>query len=799
MTYNATVVGTVLASIAVYAAAAGLALWAAGRWVLRMRRRVALALAVLPLLFIGRALATGRVFAPLDIVFSGDPFAPLRSEYGIPARARTPLLSDVVSSMIPWHQAVRESVADGRLPLWNRFVLAGEPLLAVQQHAALHPGSWFALLLPAPQAWTFLMALRLLIALLAAYLFLRDAGCDEAPALLGAAGWGFSDMLVFSLGYPVTTSLGPFPLLLLGLGRLVRDADRRSVALTTAALVLIITGGHPESLLFCVAGGGVYFLFALGAGGRGRRLRPLLLSFVAGVVALGLTAVQLGPLAEALPQTWEHVFRHGWYAHIDKSASLADSARRGLTVLLPFAYGESGAMRTWRDFGTPGLYAGSLLFPLALVGLGERGWRRGALLVVGLLGAALWARLAIVMDAVAALPLFDIAILEYLSFLGIFALAAFAAFGAQRLSRGEGAPVFWIGCALSAAAIVGIFAFRRDGLVNLGMQPEFARARLFWELAPLMLGALVAALGLAGRRPGRLRLVAAALLGLLLCARVAEAGSVYPTYSVSAFYPPLPALDAVPRDAPFRFAALGFFFVPNAAVMYGIEDVRGYESMSLRSFRQTFPLWCVDQGVWFNRIDDLTRPFLAFLNVRYALVPPGLTVPPGWTRIASGPSADLLENPAALPRAFAPELLLEEPDLESRLEALGGISDFSRRGVVGSRSRAAAGWVPNGRATVTVSEYRPQSMTLDIMAEEESVIGTSIPEWRGWQARLDGKRIERLSYNHAFLGYRVPPGRHRLTLRYLPAGFTAGAAVTLATLLALAVAGFRVRLSSRVR
>ena len=791
--------GTVLASLAVYSTAAGLALWAAGRWVLPLRRRSALVLAVLPLLFTGRALLTGRVFAPLDILFNGDPYAPLRSDYGIPPQTRTPLLSDVVSSMIPWHQAVRELVADGRLPLWNRFVLAGEPLLAVQQHAALHPGTWFSLLLPAPQAWTFLMTLRLLIALLAAYLFLSDAGCDDAPAVLGAAAWGFSDFLVFWLGYPVTTSLGPFPLLLLGLGRLARDADRRAVALTTAALVLIITAGHPESVLFAVAGGGVYFLFALGAAGSGRRLRPVRLSLAAGAFALGLTAVQLLPLVEALPQTWEHVFRHGYYANVDKSPALADSARRGLTSVLPFAYGQSGQMQLWRDFGPPGLYAGSLLFALALVGVGESGWRRGALLVMGLLGAALWTRLAIVTDAVAALPLFDIAILDYMVFMAVFSLAALAAFGAQRLSRGDGLRTFWLGCALTAAAIAAIFGFRRNGLVELGMQPDFARARLFWELAPLLLGALVVTLLLSGRRPARVRLAAPGLLGLLLFARVAEAGSVYPTHPVSGFYPPLPALDSVPRDAPYRFVGLGFFFVPNAGAMYGLEDVRGYESMTLRSLRQTYPLWCVDQGVWFNRVDDLTRPFLSFLNVRYALVSRGHAVPPGWRRIATGATADLLENPAALPRAFAPELVLEEPDLERRIEILAGISDFSQRGVLRSPSATRSDWVPNGAARVAVREYRPQSMVVDIAAEAETVVGTSIPEWKGWQARLDGDPIDLLSYNHAFLGFRIPPGTHRLTLRYFPVGFAAGALVSLATLLALAAAGLGMRISSRVR
>ena len=787
--------GTVLASVGVYAGAAGLALWAGSRWVFPLRRRVALVLAVLPLLFTGRALLTGRVLAPLDILFSPHPFTALQTAYGLPAQARTPLLSDVVSSMIPWHQAVREAVTHGRLPLWNRFVLAGEPLLAVQQHAALHPATWFSLLLPPPQAWTFLMTMRLFVALLAAYLFLRENGCGDAPALLGAAAWSFSDLLVFSMGYPVTTSLGPFPLLLLGLGRLARDADRRAVALTTAALVLIVTAGHPETLLFSVAGGGLYFLFALGAAGRGRWLRPLWLSFLSGALALGLTAVQLAPLLEALPQTFEHLFRLIWYAHADKSAPLVDSARRGLTIVVPFAYGESGRTQLWRDFGLPGIYAGALLFPLALTGLGWRGRLRLALLAMGLLGAGLWARLAVVTDLVAKLPLFDIGILEYGGFLAIFTLAAFAAFGAQRLSRGEGIRTFWLGCAITAAAVAGIFLLRRDGLVTLGMRPEFARIRLIWALGPLLLGALV--LGVS--KHTRARLAAPALLGLFLASRVAEAGSIYPTYPAAAWYPPLPALDAVPRDAPFRFVGLGYFFVPNVAAMYGLEDVRGYESMTLLWFRQTFPLWCVDQPVWFNRVDDLTRPFLAFLNVRYALVEHEALAPQGWTRIASGPTADLLENPKALARAFVPQLLLAEPDRERRLQALSEISDYSRQGVIESESGARMDWAANGRAQVAVTEYRPQSLVLDIDAQEESVVGTSIPGWRGWQARLDGERVVPLTYNSAFLGFRVPAGKHRLALCYRPVGFQIGAWISLATAAILAAAAVRSRIISRAR
>ncbi len=796
--------------MAVYAVAAALALWAAGRWVLPLRKRVALVLALLPLLFTGRALSTGRLFAPIDILFSGEPFRPLKAAHGIPAHARTPLLSDVSSSMIPWHQAVRESIADGRLPLWNRFVLAGEPLLAVQQHAALHPSTWFSLLLPAAQAWTFLMTLRLFLALLAAYLFFREIGCGETSSLLGAAGWGFSDTLVFWLGYPVTVSLGPFPLLLLGLHRLARDADRRAFALTVTALVLIVTAGHPETLLFAVAGGGVYFLFRLGAAPRERRVRAVLVSLLAGVAALGLTAVQLLPLVEALPQTWEHVFRHGWYANVKKSVELADSARRGVTAVLPFAYGESGRSLLWKDFGPPGLYAGALLFPLAIVGLGSRRGPRWAFLAMGLLGAALWARLALVTDAVAALPLFDIGVLDYLGFLAVFALAALAALGADRLQRGEGtAGVRDRRRGHGGRDRGSLRASPRPVSPTSGCLRTSRRRGSLWEIGPLLAGALLVVL-LRKSAPWRATAAAPALLlGMLLAARVAEAGSIYPTYPASALYPPLPALDAVPRNAPFRFVGVGAFFVPNAAAMYGVEDVRGYASMTLWSLRRTYPLWCVDQNVWFNRVDDLTRPFLSFLNVRYALVSAGQPAPAGWTRIASGPTADLLENGGALARAFVPASFIEEPDVERRIEALGRITDFAQLGIVGvgvgvgvgSPSGAAAPERPNGRARVAIADYRPQSLELEIEAEEEAVIGTSIPGWRGWKARLDGQPIAPLSYNHAFLGFRVPSGTHRLTLRYLPDGFVAGAAVSAATfvvLLVLGVSGLRrQRISSR--
>src|SRR4029453_17316031 len=248
---------TALRLIAVYGASAAVVLWIVHRFVMPLGLAPALVLAVTPALLTGKALITGGVYAPLDIAYQSYPLVSQREEMGI--TTRNGLLIDVVTSYIPSQKAVREAVKNGRLPLWNRFHMAGEPLLAFQQPAVLFPGTWLGFLLPLAQAWTFDVTLRSFFALLAAYLFLRDLRLGGLASYIGAFAWAFSDHLVFWMGYSVGAAVGFFPLLLLGLRRLVSRSDFASVVLTIAALCLMISAGHPETVLHGVAGAGIYF------------------------------------------------------------------------------------------------------------------------------------------------------------------------------------------------------------------------------------------------------------------------------------------------------------------------------------------------------------------------------------------------------------------------------------------------------------------------------------------------------------------------------------------------------------
>src|SRR5262249_48621147 len=153
---------------------------------------------------------------------------------------------------------------------------------------------------------------------------------------------------------------------------------------------------------------------------------------------------------------------------------------------------------------------------------------------------------------------------------------------------------------------------------------------------------------------------------------------------------------------------------------------------------------------------DLEKPFLSFLNVRYAIVPPGYPAPSGWTRLAEEPGAALLENTRVLPRLFVPDSLCYESLSSRHLEWLARLSDFAQWGIVGEAPPSKEQLVKNGSARVRVTGYREQALSAEIEAQRDCVVGTSITAWPGWKARLDGRPIAPLSYNHAFLGFRVP-------------------------------------------
>jgi hypothetical protein len=742
------------------------------------------------LVFTGKAMLLGRLYGPADLYFASEPWSRVAAGHGI-AGVKNPILSDLAFANLPWRAAVREAFVNGRLPLWNRFVLAGNPLLGTAQAGILHPATGLGLWLPVPLSWTFSCTLTLFLGLLSAFLFFYDLGLGERPALVGAVGWGFSTYLVFWNGWSVGPSTATFPLLLLGLRRLAREPGARAIGLTAAALWLSICGGHPESFLHTAAAGSVYFVCELFARRRSAA-RAIGAALAAGILALLLAGPQIFPLIEAVPHSAEYRGRREALAggRARQSVPVNEAARRLLPDILPFAHGIFGKspvqLSRGDGSGMPLGYAGATLFPLALLALtARRGARpeRAILLGFFLMGLAFGASFPGLLDLAQRLPGFSLALNYRLVFLAGLGLAGLAALGARELEDGLATRRFALASAGVCLVLLAVWLLSRPTFRARDLPDAFVKRQFLIEVAPIAL-LLLAALLLRSKESV---LVSAALV-LLVVERGLEMGGTYPTLPASTLPPSLPTLSSLPFGSePWRIVAAGSILRPNGATLYGLEDVRGYESIVLDRFADTYPLWSEPQPASFNRVPHLTRPFLDFLNARYAIGRPGDPVPSGWKEQARGPEMAIFENPRALSRAFVPRMLRRRTDPGSRLAEMASACDFS-----GTAWLSGAGPAEENNADATLS-LRAVGPDLVIRAEASGrvYVATSLPDWPGWIAEENGRALPLTTVNHAFVGFWLAAGDHTVRLRYRPSSWTLGlvsfsmglAAVLIATVL----------------
>jgi hypothetical protein len=726
-------------------------------------------LALLPLLFTGKAFLSGGVYGPADLYYEHEPWKRLDSAREMQP-SRNPILSDVAFANIPWRSAVREALSNGRFPFWNRFVLGGSPLFPAAGDGFLHPGIWMGIFLPVALSFLFSCSFFLFLALLSAYLFFRDHGLRSDPALLGAVAWGFSTCLLFWLGFAIGPTIASFPLFLLALRRLALRPGWPSIPLVVIASLLVLVGGHPESFFHCAAAGAAYFLWEIAARPRRRPARSLGALLAAAALAGLLAAPLLVPLLDAFSRTAIHEARRTAAASggARQSVPAAEAARRLRPAFLPFAHGIYGKspVQSWRQdaSGMPLAYSGALLFPLALVALrGRPARRRGRLLFLTfyLAGLGYGASAPLLLDVTSAIPGFDVSLNYRMVFLAPLGLAGLAAFGADEIDRGASRPILRA-ASTTLFLLFGLFLACREVFRERGLADSFVWSSFAAETLPLAALAAAAFL-LRGEK-----LALAAVL-LLIAERRAEMGGIYPTLPAGTLAPPLVALRDLPSSgAPFRIVAKDDVFRPNAATLYGLEDVRGYEPFVLSELAEVGPLWSQARHASHNRVEDLSRPFLSFWNARFAIAAPDEPVPPGWRHFTRQSEVAIFENPRALERVFVPRRLRIEPDEKARLAQMAQAGDFAE--VAWLSGPPPGRELGNGSAEVFLRSVGPD-LVVAANATARTFLATSIPAWPGWTAEAEGERIPVVRVNHAFVGLWVGPGRHSVRLRYRPPTF----------------------------
>lgn len=680
-------------------------------------------------LLFGGALFGGGLLLPLDGLRGQPPFRSLP-----PTQPHGNILQgDLIELITPSRVAVQRALGEGRWPLWCSWEGAGMPLLADPQAQAFQPLVLLSWPMTIERGAAVTAALRVLVALIFAFLWMRRQGLGAGPALAGSFAYGLGGFVVLWAGWPLANPAALLPFVLYAVALYEQRGWRRDCVLLAAALAALLLGGHPETIVYALALAALFFLDGIRRRPAGARWPLARGAALALVVAAAVTAPVLLPAAELLPHSLRAARMSAPAA--EHPAPAGGLAARWLPIAAPNAYGNSRFAGYWGLSNTnedASGFVGTVTLLAALLAIGAQRRFPGeglALVVAGLCLAAL------------ALPAF-VTLSDALASRRVllpFALCAsyLAACTLERFARGEIRrwPALAVAAGLGVLIVWGILAHpdpadpQRLAILRIGW--------LRWHLRFLALGTLLLMLP----RSGWMRRAAVTALALAIAAELLLAHGPA--------NPPAPKRLAFPATAPVRFlrrqmvqdprawrmAALGRAFPPNLASLYGLTDARLYNPMAPKAYMDA--LKPILAG-WWGELPELGAPgdpLYSRLAVRYLLTAPGQRLPPPWRLAFANSDGWIYENRNALPRLFA----------------AGG-----------------------GRKALSVQRLRDEWIVAQVRSGPALQLASSVYQDGGWRLLVDGRAHPAGTLDGPFVGSLLPEGARRLDLLYRPRVFLLG-------------------------
>lgn len=699
-------------------------------------------------------LALGRVALAGLTLGAGVPGA---AEWGMPPTSLgSPEQTDLPLQFHVWWEEVRRLVAAGEPPWVSDRIGGGTALFAHGQTGLPFPLHLPVWVLGAQRGTVVMAVWKLVLAGLGAALFLHRLGVRSAAVVMGGVGWAANLYLLSWLVVPLAWVVAATGWVLWAVVGALRG--RRAAAALAALLLGVLCGWsvHPESAVFLLAAaGGIGLLLAWGRRGRLKRLVPLLLLLPVAAIGALPTLAAVSDSSKLAGSQARPFYPFPW---LTPPVQL----RLFLQTLVPWRDGHP-AEGSW-DFAFPAApfaTAPGLLPLVLLLAGGVRRRHRRLAAALGALAAAvvvLEFQPPLVTPLLAAIP--GVASLTWVraAFLLPFALTVLGALGLDAWLR-RPHPVR---LTLVAAAVQGL-ALLAALVTPVRPLPPPAKRTL---LVPAAAAALSPFASLGG-----------GVIWPFLAGgeALAQGWEVLPGVAKS---PPegagLRLLEELAAGQEGRVLGVGHALPANTAARWGLADLRAHDPVRPKSLARLHAALGAEGA---DLPGDVTRPWAGLAGawgVQWLAAPPE-GIPEGqaegWLEVWRGEGGRIYGNLRALPpvrlasRAVAPPGEAGDGEWEE--------VDFRTTAVVEGRLPRLGGW-----GTVTIQERRPHRWRVTVRAEGEVLALLHVPWTVGWQAYLDGAKVEMVTANVAAMGVVVPAGEHQVEWHYAPVGLALGVGLT---------------------
>ena len=224
--------------------------------------------------------------------------------------------------------------------------------------------------------------------------------------------------------------------------------------------------------------------------------------------------------------------------------------------------------------------------------------------------------------------------------------------------------------------------------------------------------------------------------------------------------------------------------------MLGLYDIQGYNPAQYQDYIDFFTE--LNGGIEQNYHDvnvlssGIASPLLNLLNVRYIVVPNA--IPPGrpdllrlsqlYPTVFVNNTVRVLENRDALPHAW----IVHQTQAVSEDELLpllgSGTIDPRQTALVSGEQPELQPSSNTANDSVSFDHYGAGNVRMTTSTEQTGLLVVSELAAPGWNAYVDGKRVDAYEVNYLQQGIVIPGGSHTVELRYEPSSLRAGVAIS---------------------
>ncbi len=681
--------------------------------------------------------------------------------------------SDLLAQFGPWRAFLKQELALGRFPLWDPYLLGGQPFLADLQNMMLYPPNYLTLPFSVPLGLTLFIALHWAWAAWGMDAWLRALGLGPRASRIGALTFALSGFFWMELIHPpVLAAFAWLPWWFARLEKLSRDPSPRSAFWAGLVFALLFLCGSFQVALGAFYGGLCYFGLRL-IQNRPKKIRAgavlrVFFFFLAGSLPLGgqfIPSLEFFSLSHRQTETQDYQNFNALYslnpATLDHALFPALRLSEGVKM--------DHAVQNDRDFLANILYLGIWMPVLAAFAFRKKGnnpfplsW---FLLSTALLTLTVCFGGYFFLHAWTTrwVPGFaDLRAPYRFSYFWAFSLAALAAAGwrsLEALSQNAKTSPVWV------------WAAAGYGLAALGVS-AWEPARTLWEMSALLLGFLGAGWALREKNKalGLGLWEAALLLPLLLRgwevfmpAPASNFDFAANSRAVTALSAPLAPARVMldPRRVPYPIQVGGLryvsFYPENAFAALRLKDFGGYNPLSLRA------------------VDDLryipSDKIFKLMAIGGFLVGEDAGPLPGFEE-KTDTFLHLYVSRFSGRLAFAPRSWQVLEKSSDQLQALQnpGFDPYQQGLLSQALSPADASRLTGKPAQLQYQLLRdaPSSQSFQLNLAQDSLVVFCEVAYPGWRAQLDGHPAQWFTADHALRAVLVPAGSHRVDFDYRP-------------------------------